>query len=232
MREVGALIAEVLQPHLRRRRPSPPCGRRSAALTDRFPLYRWKLDPVRALSEWPLHIVIDARRVRDFGIGTYIRSLVHALGAIDTTNQYMLVSAAGGRADALRAAAEFQHRHLRARRDSSALDHVAFPLFLRGLSPDLVHIPLNRVPLLMTSLRGDRPRYGQPAVRGAAPDVRMQLRRFRLRRGLVRASRVMAVSDATRRDVEKLLGIARGPHPPGLQRARSRVSPARRTDRA
>ena len=27
----------------------------------------------------PLHIVIDARRIRDFGIGTYIRSLVHAL---------------------------------------------------------------------------------------------------------------------------------------------------------
>ena len=31
----------------------------------------------------PLHIAIDARRIRDFGIGTYIRSLVHALAAID-----------------------------------------------------------------------------------------------------------------------------------------------------
>ncbi len=31
----------------------------------------------------PLHIVIDARRIRDFGIGTYIRSLVHALSDID-----------------------------------------------------------------------------------------------------------------------------------------------------
>jgi hypothetical protein len=40
-----------------------------------------------------LHIVIDARRIRDFGIGTYIRSLVHALGAIDTVNRYTLVSA-------------------------------------------------------------------------------------------------------------------------------------------
>jgi hypothetical protein len=26
-----------------------------------------------------LHIVIDARRIRDFGIGTYIRSLLYAL---------------------------------------------------------------------------------------------------------------------------------------------------------
>ena len=41
------------------------------------------------------HIVIDARRVRDFGIGTYIRSLVQALGAIDRTNQYTLVSGPG-----------------------------------------------------------------------------------------------------------------------------------------
>ena len=39
-----------------------------------------------------LHIVIDARRIRDFGIGTYIRSLVHALGAIDGVNRYSLVS--------------------------------------------------------------------------------------------------------------------------------------------
>ena len=29
----------------------------------------------------PLHIVIDARRVRDFGIGTYIRNLTRALSA-------------------------------------------------------------------------------------------------------------------------------------------------------
>ena len=38
------------------------------------------------------HIVIDARRIRDFGIGTYIRSLVRALGGIDRTNEYTLVS--------------------------------------------------------------------------------------------------------------------------------------------
>ena len=38
------------------------------------------------------HIVIDAHRIRDFGIGTYIRSLVQALGGIDLDNQYTLVS--------------------------------------------------------------------------------------------------------------------------------------------
>ena len=43
----------------------------------------------------PLHIAIDARRIRDFGIGTYIRSLVHALGTIDAFNRYTLIGAPG-----------------------------------------------------------------------------------------------------------------------------------------
>jgi glycosyltransferase involved in cell wall biosynthesis len=38
-------------------------------------------------------------------------------------------------------------------------------------------------------------------------DLRMQLRRFRFRRGLVRANRVIAVSEATKRDVENTLGV-------------------------
>ena len=94
------------------------------------------------------HIVIDARRIRDFGIGTYIRSLVQALGSIDRNNQYTLVS---GPADVrtLAGLPENFHSAVYTRDDHSALDHVAFPLFLRGLSPDLVHIPLARVPLLM-----------------------------------------------------------------------------------
>ncbi len=43
----------------------------------------------------PLHIAMDARRIRDFGIGTYIRSLVHGLAGIDTENRYTLVCDAG-----------------------------------------------------------------------------------------------------------------------------------------
>ena len=96
----------------------------------------------------PLHIVIDARRLRDFGIGTYIRSLVHALGDIDTTNFYTLVSGPGD-VRTLTGLPENFRTAIYARRDSALLDHAAFPIYLKGLSPDLVHIPLNRVPLLM-----------------------------------------------------------------------------------
>ncbi len=39
-----------------------------------------------------LHIAIDVRRVRDFGIGTYIRNLTHALSRLDRENRYTLVA--------------------------------------------------------------------------------------------------------------------------------------------
>jgi glycosyltransferase involved in cell wall biosynthesis len=155
----------------------------------------------------PLHIVIDARRVRDFGIGTYIRSLVHALGGIDRTNRYTLVSGP----DEVRTLAGLPENFstaVYARNDHSYADHIAFPWFLRGLHPDLVHIPLNRVPMLMI----------KPYVvtihdmanifhEEEASSLRMHLRIFRFRRGLVRANRVIAVSDATRRDCETHMGV-------------------------
>ena len=154
----------------------------------------------------PLHIAIDARRIRDFGIGTYIRSLLHALGTVDTVNQYTLVSGAGSPPTLAGLPVNFRWA-LYSRDDHSPLDHLAFPIYLRTLSPDLVHIPLNRVPMLMV-----RPYvvtihdmanlfYEEPT------GLRMRLRRFRFRRGLLRASRVIAVSDATRRDVERHMGV-------------------------
>ena len=95
-----------------------------------------------------MHIVIDARRIRDFGIGTYIRSLGHALAAIDHENRYTLVIGPAKAVLLAKLPENFRYA-IYARDDHSYLDHVAFPSFLRGLSPDLVHIPLNRVPLLM-----------------------------------------------------------------------------------
>jgi glycosyltransferase involved in cell wall biosynthesis len=156
----------------------------------------------------PLHIVIDARRIQDFGIGTYIRSLVRALGAIDTSNRYTLVSRPAD-VSSLADRPENFSVAIYARRDESQLDHVLFPWYLHGLKPDLVHIPLNRVPLLMicpyvvtvhdlTSLFFDPDRS----------KLRIQLRRFRLRRGVERASRVIAVSESTKRDLENQIGVS------------------------
>jgi glycosyltransferase involved in cell wall biosynthesis len=155
----------------------------------------------------PLHIVIDARRTRDFGIGTYIRSLIQALANVDAVNRYTLVCAPAdmrefsGLPPGFRSAAY-------SRTDEGVFDNLAFPFFLHGLSPDLVHIPLNRVPLFMF-----RPYVvtihdmAHLLYSEVGSDLRMHLRRYRFRRGLERATRVVAVSDATTRDVENLIGV-------------------------
>jgi glycosyltransferase involved in cell wall biosynthesis len=158
----------------------------------------------------PVHIVIDARRIRDFGIGTYIRSLVHALGAIDRDNRYTLISSPKDARTLSGLPANFQTA-VYAREDSHALDHAAFPLFLHSLHADVVHIPLNRVPLLMikpyvVTIHDLANLYYDDVPSG----IRMEARRFRFRRGLLRANRVIAVSEATSREVQKIMGV-----PPG-----------------
>src|ERR1043166_5926566 len=132
----------------------------------------------------PLHIVIDARRLRDFGIGTYIRSLIVALGGIDRVNRYTIVCNSAGLAE-LNGLPENFAKAVYERTDLTALDHLAFPVFLRRLSPDLVHIPLNRVPLFM-------PRPYVVTIHDMAnllfdnrSGLRMNLRRFRFRRGQI-----------------------------------------------
>ena len=39
----------------------------------------------------PYTIAIDARKIRDFGIGTYVRNLIRELGRLDEENRYLLL---------------------------------------------------------------------------------------------------------------------------------------------
>ena len=150
---------------------------------------------------------MDARRVGDFGIGTYIRGLVKGLATIDSANHYTLVSAPGDDKVLPELPGNFRSA-IYSRSDTASLDHVAFPVFLHGLAPDLVHIPLNRVPLLMI-----RPYVvtvhdmSSILFDDDASKSGRQFRRFRYRRGLARANRVIAVSEATKRDVEEHFGL-------------------------
>ena len=170
------------------------------------------------------HFVIDARRVRDFGVGTYIRSLVHALGSIDTANRYTLVSSAND-TRTLTGLPENFRTVAYGRSDQDPVDNLLFPAFLDSLRPNLVHIPLNSVPLLMmrpyvVTIHDMANLYFDQTKSGA----RMQLRRYRFRRGLVaRAAGDCGFGDhQTRRGSVSgcAAGRARGK---GVQRARSGV---------
>src|SRR5438105_15283580 len=95
-----------------------------------------------------LHIVADVRRVRDFGIGTYIRSLVHALACIDQTDRFTLVALPEDASTFSGVAANFKNTVYR-KADAYFSNHISFPLFLWRLRPSLVHLPLHQVPLFM-----------------------------------------------------------------------------------
>jgi glycosyltransferase involved in cell wall biosynthesis len=159
----------------------------------------------------PLRIALDTRRVADFGIGTYIRNLVHALARVDDRNQYKLITTE-------RAVPEFSDLPSNFETSifpgvnkkgsiQSGLAQIRYGLFLRKLDADLFHIPLNAVPLLMPKPYLVTIHDMSTLLFASQLGYRNRLRHFYLRRGLLRADRVMAVSMATCRDVEAVLGI-------------------------
>ena len=155
-----------------------------------------------------LHIVIDVRRIHDFGIGTYIRSLVQALGEVDLRNHYTLVISPSELRELPALPANFEVATY-GRRDDDAADHIAFPAFLRQIPADLFHIPLNRVPLLMRTPYVVTIHDMASLLYDQGKNWRNSLRQYFFRRGLLRADTVIAVSASTRRDIENLMGVPR-----------------------
>ncbi|MBE0660610.1 MAG: glycosyltransferase family 4 protein [Bryobacteraceae bacterium] len=154
----------------------------------------------------PLRILIDARHIQDFGFGTYIRNLVRALSGLDSPHRFILVCSRKDQTEFDGLAGNFQILPYE-RTDAELFDQFAFPAFARGVRADLIHIPLNVVPLFLP-----RPYvvtvHDLSALFFDAPENwRLELVRARMRRGLMRASRVIAVSESTRQDAEQMLGI-------------------------
>jgi glycosyltransferase involved in cell wall biosynthesis len=154
-----------------------------------------------------MKIAIDARRLRDFGIGTYIRNLVTAIADIDRESEYLLISLPED---------EPLLRHLPpnfrpipcTRLDTDRLDDITLPWLIRQLSTDLCHLSMNHVPLLMPKPYIVTVHDMGRLLFDEGNDTIRYLRRFRLRRGLQRADRIIAVSKATRRDIQSQVGIS------------------------
>jgi glycosyltransferase involved in cell wall biosynthesis len=152
------------------------------------------------------HVVIDARRIRDFGIGTYIRNLISALSRLEHKNRYTLIVPANDITEVRGLGSNFStavYAHL----DTEVMHNMAFPRFLRTLQANLYHIPLNSVawwmpqPYVLTI--HDMSTLLFPTHR----TFRNRMHEQRFRRGALRAARVIAVSNSTRRDVETVLHV-------------------------
>ena len=155
----------------------------------------------------PLHIVIDARRVRDFGIGTYIRNIARSLSLLDAENQYTLIAHPDDAAELAGLGPNFRIAPF-GMGDRGLKHNFSFPGFLRSLKASLYHIPLNSVAWAM-------PRPYVVTIHDLSSllfpqrrDFRFTLHQQRYRRGVVRAARVIAVSNATRRDLEAILHLS------------------------
>jgi len=149
-------------------------------------------------------IAVDVRRIRDFGVGTYIRNLLQAISLIPCGHQFDLICCAEDKSQFAALPENFRITVYN-RRDSSRMDHVDLPRLLHQLRPDATHIPFHRVPLLMPKpyvvTIHDLSTLFFDDARGMLHAARV----FRLRRGLERAARIITVSGATQRDVANLI---------------------------
>jgi glycosyltransferase involved in cell wall biosynthesis len=151
-----------------------------------------------------VNICIDARRIRDFGVGTYIRNLLQALSRADTDHHYHLICTPEDTPHFAGLPSNFEPVAY-ARRDSSRMDHVDLPRLIRRLRTDVTHIPFHRVPLLLDKPYAVTIHDLSSLFYDDASGLLHAVRGFRLRRGLERAGGIIAVSGATQRDVMNLV---------------------------
>lgn len=154
-----------------------------------------------------MHIAIDVRHWRDFGIGTYIRNLVRSLIRVDQHyHQYTLIGRSAD-VDELRALGSRVAVAVYDRPDNTALHNITFPYFLRQFPADLYHIPLNSVAYLMPRPYVLTIHDMSSLLYPSRGDMRSTFHEERYRRGATRAARIITVSHATRRDLQSVLRI-------------------------
>lgn len=161
---------------------------------------------------WLNHIVkvgIDIRRMSDFGVGTYTRNIVRALGRLDRQNKYFLI----GSPEKVREIGSLPpnfHTVPLLESETSTKGYFEFRTIVRRLRCDLVHIPhlywLPRslsCPYVVTV--HDLLEFMSRA-RGFS-ELRRSLHFQLTNRVLRKAARILAVSEFSKSEIEKLFGV-------------------------
>jgi len=155
-------------------------------------------------------IAIDIRRMNEFGVGTYTRNIVRALGRLDRTNIFFLLGSKDKVAEMGALPANFQAVSL-TEQDTSLKGYRDCRTVLKRLQCDLVHIPhlfwLPRTlpcPYVMTVHDVLDHMYRAQNHSGLRRSLHFHL----TRRVLKGAQRIFAVSRFTKTEIEKLFGIS------------------------
>ena len=145
----------------------------------------------------------------EFGIGTYIRNVVRALARLDRESKYFLIGSPEKMAEFGALPPNF-HAVALDGADDTLKGTLAFRAIVRRLGCDVVHIPhlfwIPRglgCPYVLTVHDLLEHMYGSRDL----SSLRRSLHFYLTRRVLRRAARVIAVSQFTRNEIEKLLAI-------------------------
>jgi glycosyltransferase involved in cell wall biosynthesis len=159
----------------------------------------------------PYSVAIDARKIRDFGIGTYIRNLVRELAELDGENRYVLLTGAPGK-EILTGLPDNFEVVIQRSPVYSMREQLALSWALLRLRVDLFHathyvlpmvVPCKAVVTIHDIIHLLYPKF-LPNRLAFYYAARM------IRRSLSRGDRVISVSETTKRDLMKYFRIGGG----------------------
>jgi glycosyltransferase involved in cell wall biosynthesis len=153
-------------------------------------------------------VAIDIRWITGFGVGTYTRNVVRALARLDHSNQYFLIGSSQTAAEIGLLPANFKSVPLEA--GGTARSYFEFRALVKRLHCDVVHVPhlfwMPRnlpCPYVMTVHDVVEHKFRTRDGSGLRRSLHFHLTRHVLKR----AGRVLAVSEFTKSEIEKLFGI-------------------------
>lgn len=156
-----------------------------------------------------MKVAIDIRRVADFGVGTYIRNIVRALSRLDHENQYFLIGSPEKTKEIGPLPPNFSTVAF-VEGDAHLRGYFEFRSVLRRLRCDLVHVPHlfwmpRALPCPYVVTVHDVLEHMSRAREKSS--LRRSMHFHLTRQVLLGASRIFAVSQFTKSELEKLFGI-------------------------
>lgn len=158
-----------------------------------------------------MKIAFDIRRLEDYGVGTYIRNLVLHFASLDHDISFSLIARPGQPEELGGLPPDFDFL-IDPTSGGSFWNNLVLPRLLDGSRVELLHTPHYHSPRFLRCHSvitvHDCVHVLFPNVAGSQAEFRRA--RMRTRRSVKRCSRIIAVSEATCRDLMRLFQVPRG----------------------
>ena len=156
-----------------------------------------------------MNVAIDIRRITEFGVGTYTRNIVRALARLDHSNKFFLIGSPEKVAEIGPLPANFKTVPL-FETDNTVKGFIEFRTSIKRLSCELVHIPHlfsvpRNLPCPYVVTVHDVLEHMYRTHDGSG--IKRSLHFHLTRHVLQAAGRILAVSQFTKNEIEKLFGI-------------------------